>query len=65
MHITIEVPDDLAETLWRTPEELRDGLRLQDLAGLVERGLLSRGRAAERAGGAPVVDLPRECGPRA
>lgn len=50
MKITIEVPDELAATLRRTPEELRYDLRLRALAGLVERGLLSSGRAAELAG---------------
>ena len=50
MEITINVPDELASTLRRTPEELRYDLRLRALAGLVERGLLSTGRAAELAG---------------
>ena len=50
MEIRIEVPDDLASTLQRTPEELQYDLRLRALAGLVERGLLSSGRAAELAG---------------
>ena len=50
MEIRIEVPDDLAAMLRRTPEELRYDLRLRALAGLVERGLLSSGRAAELAG---------------
>jgi hypothetical protein len=46
MDITIQVPDELAEILRRTPKELRYDLRLRALAGLVERGLLSSGRAA-------------------
>jgi predicted HTH domain antitoxin len=50
MEIRIDVPDDLAATLRRTPEELRYDLRLRALAGLVERGLLSTGRAAELGG---------------
>ena len=50
MDITIEVPDELAEILRRTPEELRYDLKLRALAGLVERGLFSSGRAAELAG---------------
>ena len=50
MEIRIEVPDDLAATLRRTREELQYDLRLRALAGLVERGLLSSGRAAELAG---------------
>ena len=50
MEIRIEVPDELAEILRRTPEELQYDLRLRALAGLVERGLLSSGRAAELAG---------------
>jgi predicted HTH domain antitoxin len=50
MDITISVPDELAATLRRTPEELAYDLRLRALAGLVERGLLSTGRAAELAG---------------
>ena len=47
MEIRIDVPDELAETLRRTREELQYDLRLRALAGLVERGLLSTGRAAE------------------
>lgn len=50
MEIRIAVPDELAETLRRTPEEMEYDLRLRALAGLVERGLLSTGRAAELAG---------------
>jgi predicted HTH domain antitoxin len=50
MELRIEVPDELAATLRRTPEELEYDLRLRALAGLVERGLLSTGRAAELAG---------------
>lgn len=50
MEIMIEVPDELAEILRRTPEELRYDLKLRALAGLVERGLCSSGRAAELAG---------------
>ena len=50
MEIRIEVPDDLPQLLRRTPEELRYDLRLRALAGLVERGLVSSGRAAELAG---------------
>ena len=50
MDITTEVPDELAEILRRTPEELRYDLRSRALARLVERGLLSSGRAAELAG---------------
>ena len=50
MEVRIEVPDDLAATLRRTNEELEYDLRLRALAGLVERGLLSSGRAAELAG---------------
>lgn len=50
MQITIEVPDELAAALKRTPEELGHDLRLRALAGLVERGFLSSGRAAELAG---------------
>ena len=49
MEIRIDVPDELAVTLRRTPEELQYDLRLRALAGLVERGLLSSGRAAELA----------------
>jgi predicted HTH domain antitoxin len=49
MEITIDIPDELAATLRRTPEELQYDLRLRALAGLVERGLLSTGRAAELA----------------
>jgi predicted HTH domain antitoxin len=49
MEITIDIPDELTTTLRRTPEELRYDLRLRALAGLVERGLLSTGRAAELA----------------
>lgn len=50
MEIRIEVPDELAATLRRTPEEIQYDLRLRALAGLVERGLLSTGRAAELGG---------------
>ena len=50
MDVTIHVPDELAEILRRTPEELRYDLKLRALAGLVEQGLLSSGRAAELAG---------------
>ncbi len=50
MEIRIDVPDELAATLRRTPEELEYDLRLRAMAGLVERGLLSTGRAAELAG---------------
>ncbi|MEE8409116.1 MAG: UPF0175 family protein [Myxococcota bacterium] len=50
MEIRIEVPDELAAALRRTPEELAHDLRLRALAGLVERGLISSGRAAELAG---------------
>jgi predicted HTH domain antitoxin len=46
----IDVPDELAAMLRRTPEELQYDLRLRALAGLVERGLISTGRAAELAG---------------
>ena len=49
MEIRIDVPDELAAILRRTPEELQYDLRLRALAGLVERGLLSSGRAAELA----------------
>ena len=50
MEIRIDVPDELAAMLRRTPEELQYDLRLRAMAGLVERGLLSTGRAAELAG---------------
>jgi predicted HTH domain antitoxin len=50
MEIRIDVPDELAATLRRTPEELQYDLRLRALASLVERSLLSTGRAAELAG---------------
>jgi predicted HTH domain antitoxin len=50
MEIRISVPDELAATLRRTPEEMEYDLRLRALAGLVERSLLSTGRAAELAG---------------
>lgn len=50
MEIRIELPDDLPDTLRRTPEELSYDLRLRAIAGLVERGLVSSGRAAEIAG---------------
>ncbi len=50
MEIRIDVPDDLASTLRRTPEELAYDLRLRALTGLVERSLISSGRAAELAG---------------
>lgn len=50
MEIRIAVPEELAAALQRTPEELEYDLRLRALAGLVERGLLSTGRAAELAG---------------
>jgi predicted HTH domain antitoxin len=50
VEIRIEIPDELAATLRRTPEELQYDLRLRALAGLVERGLLSTGRAADLAG---------------
>jgi predicted HTH domain antitoxin len=50
MLIRIEVPDELAAALRRTPQELEYDLRLRALAGLVERGLVSSGRAAELAG---------------
>jgi hypothetical protein len=50
MEIHIEVPDEIAAALRRTPEELTYDLRLRALAGLVERGLLSTGRAAELGG---------------
>lgn len=50
MEIRIDVPDELAAALKRTPEELAYDLRLRALAGLVERGLVSSGRAAEVAG---------------
>lgn len=44
----IQVPDDLAAQLQRTREEPKY-LRLRALDGLVERGLISSGRAAELA----------------
>jgi len=50
MMIRIEVPDELAASLRRTPQELEYDLRLRALAGLVERGLISSGRAAELGG---------------
>ncbi len=50
MQIRIDVPDELAAALRRTPEELEYDLRLRALAGLVERGLISSGRAAQLAG---------------
>ena len=50
MQIRIEVPDDLAAALKRTPGELEYDLRLRALAGLVERGLISSGKAAALAG---------------
>jgi predicted HTH domain antitoxin len=50
MEIRIDVPDELATMLRRTPEELQYDLCLRALAGLVERGLLSSGRAAELGG---------------
>jgi predicted HTH domain antitoxin len=50
VEIRIEIPDELAAVLRRTPEELGYDLRLRALAGLVERGLISSGRAAELAG---------------
>ena len=60
MEIRIDVPDELAAMLRRTPEELRYDLRLRALAGLVERGLLSTGRAAELGGGRTRVVSPLE-----
>src|SRR5438552_891273 len=45
MLIRIEVPDELAAALRRTPQELEYDLRLRALAGLVERGLVSSGAA--------------------
>ena len=50
MELRIEIPDELAAVLRRTPEELGYDLRLRALVGLVERGLISSGRAAELAG---------------
>jgi predicted HTH domain antitoxin len=50
MELRIDVPDELAGMLRRTPEELAYDLRLRALAGLVERGLISSGRAAELGG---------------
>jgi predicted HTH domain antitoxin len=50
MEIRIEVPDELATALRRTPQELSYDLRLRALAGLVERGLVSSGRAAQLGG---------------
>jgi predicted HTH domain antitoxin len=47
MEIRIVLPDELARALRRTPEEVEYDLRLRALAGLVERGLISSGRAAE------------------
>ena len=50
MQIRFEVPDELAASLHRTPGELEYDLRLRALAGFVERGYLSSGRAAELGG---------------
>jgi predicted HTH domain antitoxin len=50
MRIVIDLPDDLAASLRRTPDEIRYDLTLRALAGLVERGLISSGRAAELGG---------------
>ena len=53
MRILIELPDELASSLRRTSDELQYDLKLRALAGLVERGLISSGRAAELAGVSP------------
>ena len=50
MEIRFDVPDALAASLRRTPEELSYDMRLRALAGLVERGLIGSGRAAEIGG---------------
>ena len=55
MELRIEIPDELAAVLRRTPEELGYDLRLRALVGLVERGLISSGRALNLKGAKMVL----------
>jgi predicted HTH domain antitoxin len=48
--LTIELPEDLAVTLQRSPRELAKDIRLAAAIDWYSRGLISQGRAAEVAG---------------
>lgn len=50
MEIRFEVPDELAAELAKDSKELSRDMQLRAVAGLVERGLISTGRAAELVG---------------
>ena len=71
--LTIEVPDEIFDSLKETPQELASEIRLAAAAKLYELGKLSSGRAAELAGvsrvrflhelaryGVPIFDLTEE-----
>lgn len=50
MEIRFDVPDELAAELAKDSKELSRDMQLRAVAGLVERGLISTGRAAELVG---------------
>ena len=47
MEVRFEVPDELAQELGKDSKDLSREMKLRAVAGLVERGLISSGRAAE------------------
>jgi predicted HTH domain antitoxin len=50
MEVRFNVPDSLAIELAQDSKELSRDMQLRAVAGLVERGLISSGRAAELVG---------------
>ncbi|HSC86481.1 MAG TPA: UPF0175 family protein [Polyangiaceae bacterium] len=50
MEVRFHLPDELATELARDSQELSRDMQLRAVAGLVERGLISSGRAAELVG---------------
>lgn len=49
-HLVVSLPDDLADSVRLTPEELEAQLRLMAALKMFELGKLSSGKAAELAG---------------
>jgi predicted HTH domain antitoxin len=61
MEVRFNVPDALAVELAKDSKDLSRDLQLRAVAGLVERGLISSGRAAELVGMSR-VDFLEWCG---
>ncbi len=50
MEVRFHLPDELATELAQSSEDLSREMQMRAVAGLVERGLISSGRAAELLG---------------